>query len=80
MAELDALSAHLIASLHFESLADGWPIVIHNYYPRGILNIVRARIRKGRKENGHGEPENGMPGGVARGLCLGLKIARNAEV
>lgn len=76
MAELNALNAHLTASLlHFESLArrreEGRerPIVIHNHYPRGILNITRADEGE---ENGQ-ERLRMARGGEVR---LGLKIAR----
>lgn len=54
-AELNALNAHLTASLHF-SVASGWRevgrVVIHNCYPCGILNIARADKKKRAGEQG----------------------------
>lgn len=72
MVELNALNAHLTALLlHFES-QEGRPIVIHNRYPCGILNIVSADEEQEVGENGQERL------GMARGgeLRLGLKIAR----
>lgn len=76
MAELNALNAHLTASLlHFESLGgqEGErSIVIHNHYRRGILNIARAGIRRGGWRKWPRKAENGTRGE----LRLELKIAR----
>jgi len=75
MVELNALNAHLTASLlHFESLVEERerPIVVHNHYRRGILNIARARIRRGGWRKWPRKAENGTRGE----LRLELKIAR----
>lgn len=78
--ELNALNAHLTALLlHFESLVarkGERPIVIHNRYPCGILNIVRADKNRRRGLGENGQERLRMARGEGGKLRLGLKIAR----
>lgn len=72
MAELNALNAHLTASqaaFRVTARRVGGrrvrPIVIHNHYRRGILNIPRARIRRGGRRKWPRKAENGTRRGAS---------------